>query len=67
MQGEDVLTLQERLLTLGYTEVGALDGIFGPQTKKAEKHFQQVNGLTIDGFVGAKTWARLFSPAAKSP
>ncbi|MEW5870465.1 MAG: peptidoglycan-binding protein [Chloroflexota bacterium] len=67
MQGDDVLKLQQRLLELGYTEVGAPDGVFGPMTDQAVRHFQQVNGLVEDGVVGQITWAALFSPGAKSP
>lgn len=37
------------------------DGIFGPITLKAVKHWQQLNGVASDGKVGPKTWARMFS------
>ncbi|MGM3306609.1 N-acetylmuramoyl-L-alanine amidase [Anabaena sp. WFMT] len=40
--------------------VGATpDGIYGPQTEGAIKKFQQQNGLTADGIVGAMTWQKL--------
>ena len=64
MQGDDVLKLQQRLLELGYAEVGAPDGIFGRMTREAVRRFQERNTLTVDGYVGPKTWARLFSPNA---
>lgn len=35
------------------------DGIFGPLTEEAVKEFQKRAGLTVDGVVGAKTWAAL--------
>lgn len=38
------------------------DGIFGPLTEEAVKEFQTANGLTADGIVGSKTWARLNVP-----
>jgi murein L,D-transpeptidase YcbB/YkuD len=35
------------------------DGIFGPITETAVKDFQKKRKLTVDGIVGAKTWAEL--------
>lgn len=64
MQGEDVLKLQNRLLALGYTEVGVPDGIFGPMTDNAVRLFQTRNDLAVDGVVGQKTWRKLFSDSA---
>lgn len=64
LQGEDVLKLQQRLLELGYSEVGAADGVFGKMTDTAVRRFQQNNGLEVDGYVGPKTWGKLFSPDA---
>jgi len=60
MQGEDVRLLQERLLELGYTEVGVADGFFGKLTEKVVRQYQQENGLTVDGIVGPVTWKKLF-------
>jgi hypothetical protein len=64
MQGEDVLTLQQRLIALGYTEVGTPDGIFGKMSDNAVRLFQQNNGLEVDGYVGPITWKTLFSESA---
>jgi peptidoglycan hydrolase-like protein with peptidoglycan-binding domain len=36
-----------------------VDGVFGPQVEAAVKQFQQGAGLTVDGIVGAATWAAL--------
>ncbi|UOQ47049.1 peptidoglycan-binding protein [Gracilibacillus caseinilyticus] len=36
------------------------DGIFGTQTEKKVKEYQQRNGLKVDGIVGPKTWGKLF-------
>ena len=67
MRGDDVLSLQNRLLALGYDEVGVADGVFGPMTEEAVRHFQQRNGITIDGKVGPITWGILFSDLAQRP
>ena len=67
MKGDDVLLLQQRLLALGYDELGTADGTFGPKTDQAVRNFQTVNGLAVDGIVGQTTWNVLFSSTAKSP
>lgn len=59
MNGEDVQTVQYKLLCLGY-QVGEVDGYFGPNTESAVRRFQEANGLNIDGVVGQKTWEKLF-------
>ncbi len=64
LQGDDVLKLQQRLLELGYTEVGTPDGVFGKMTREAVVRFQQNNKLDVDGYVGPKTWQTLFSAGA---
>jgi N-acetylmuramoyl-L-alanine amidase len=52
--GDTVRTIQTKLKAWGYY-TGAVDGIFGSGTTAAVKKFQQKNGLTADGIVGAKT------------
>ena len=56
--GATVKTVQRKLKNWGYYN-GAVDGIFGPQTKEAVKYFQRKNGLKVDGIVGNKTLAAL--------
>lgn len=51
-RGNDVKTLQSKLNLIA-------DGVFGPITEEAVKDFQKANGLSVDGIVGAKTWAKL--------
>lgn len=34
---------------------GPIDGVFGPQSRKAIKAFQKANGLEVDGLCGMKT------------
>lgn len=54
-KGALVKTLQRQLNGLGY-DCGAVDGIFGSQTKEAVKALQKAKGLGADGVVGAQTW-----------
>ncbi len=58
-------TLQQKLKAKGIN-VG-VDGQFGPKTKAAVIAFQRANGLTADGVVGPKTWAKLNAAAPKPP
>lgn len=58
MSGEDVRSLQMRLIDLGYNP-GSADGAFGPNTEAAVKAFQSAMKLTMDGVVGPKTWGAL--------
>lgn len=61
-----VSILQRQLKAIGKEDVGSfgpgnggVDGIFGPVTLKAVKHFQSTHGLDPDGMVGPLTWAAL--------
>ena len=56
-----VKPVQQRLLCLGYTQVGAADGIAGAKFTQAVKAFQQDNGCVADGELTArnKTWRKL--------
>ncbi|NJM06372.1 peptidoglycan-binding protein [Candidatus Gracilibacteria bacterium] len=64
LSGDDVLAVQQRLLDLGYRQLGARDGFYGPQTAAAVQTFQAVHGLEADGIVGPQTQAQLFAPTA---
>jgi N-acetylmuramoyl-L-alanine amidase len=54
MRGDDVTSLQERLLELGY-DAGRADGILGPETEAGLRAFQRDYGLTADGTCGPAT------------
>ncbi|MDQ3734982.1 MAG: N-acetylmuramoyl-L-alanine amidase [Actinomycetota bacterium] len=54
MHGDDVMTLQERLIGLGY-DAGKPDGVFGAATERALRGFQADYGLTADGTCGPVT------------
>ncbi len=64
-RGETVKTIQRKLKNWGYYK-GAVDGIFGSQTREAVKYFQRKNGLTVDGIVGKKTLAALGMSSSSS-
>jgi hypothetical protein len=57
-RGVYAAVLQDALSTVG-VPVGSIDGIFGPNTKKAVRAFQRGNGLVADGVVGCGTWSAL--------
>lgn len=59
-KGPVVKYAQKLLIDKGYSlpKYGA-DGDFGGETLNAVKAFQKAIGLTADGVVGAKTWAKL--------
>lgn len=56
--GNDVKTLQEALLALGFS-CGVADGIFGAHTEDALRRFQLNMGLPSDGIAGAFTFRAL--------
>ncbi|MCT2586517.1 N-acetylmuramoyl-L-alanine amidase [Actinophytocola gossypii] len=66
VSGDDVLTLQERLLELGY-DAGRPNGVFAAQTEGALRNFQRDYGLKVDGICGAETLRALrqLSPRAR--
>ncbi len=55
--GQLVLKWQKFLISKGYS-IGSLDGIFGSKTDAATKDWQKKNGLTNDGVVGSKSFAK---------
>jgi N-acetylmuramoyl-L-alanine amidase len=58
LRGEDVRTLQERLLEMGY-DLGRADGIYGTRTARAVAQFQREVGLPPDGACGPQTMGAL--------
>src|SRR5262249_19192699 len=57
--GDDVKRLQRVFVRTKDLGPDNLDGVFGPQTEKVVKDFQQSNGLVVDGVVGPITWSHL--------
>lgn len=63
-EGTDVKELQIRLRELGYLD--AATGYFGTDTTAAVKKFQERNGLSADGTIGALTREALYSDSVKA-
>lgn len=61
MNGNDVKVVQERLLFLGFAEIGEADGWFGPKTELAVKKFQEYLGYAPDGILGREAYISLLS------
>jgi peptidoglycan hydrolase-like protein with peptidoglycan-binding domain len=64
--GDQVVQVQMRLQELGYFKSKAT-GYYGSLTENAVKHFQQNNGLTPDGVIGAKTQEALAQTYPETP
>lgn len=58
MVGDDVATLQVRLLEMGY-DAGRADGVFESKTERALRGFQRDYGLSPDGTFGPATMRAL--------
>ena len=54
MHGDDVATLQNRLVEMGF-DCGRVDAVFGSRTEAAIKEFQKSVGVKIDGVCGPAT------------
>ena len=57
-RGKKVETLQQKLKEEHFYK-GAIDGVFGPNTKTAVAQFQEYEGLNSDGIAGSKTLGAL--------
>ena len=60
---QDVTTLQNRLITLGYL-TGSATGLYGNTTVQAVQTFQEYHGLPMDGKAGQETLKLLYSAEA---
>jgi len=55
-----VAIYQRQMLHRGWHGIGAVDGLFGPQTRAVTCSFQAEKHLVVDGFVGQQTWRAAF-------
>ncbi len=63
-RGPNVVRAQVMLNRIGRNypaipRISAVDGIFGPQTERAVRSFQEIFGLSVDGIIGKSTWYQL--------
>lgn len=63
-KGNDVKSMQNRLIELGYLASGSADGTYGKNTYQAIVAFQKNNSLKTDGVVGTDTINKLNSSTA---
>ena len=56
--GNDVIFIQNVLNSIGF-KVGNVDGVFGPNTERGVRQFQNTFGLKVDGIVGKETFVIL--------
>jgi len=55
---EDKKALQQRLTDLGYT-TGGVDGMIGPNSRRAIRAWQAANGLPADGYIEQRLFRKL--------
>ena len=60
--GSDVSKMQQALADKGYSI--NVDGVYGPNTEKTVRTYQQNNGLSVDGVAGDKTLGHLYGTSA---
>ncbi len=64
--GENIVDIQRRLKQLGYSlGITDIDGIFGEETERAVKKFQQDRGLDSSGIIDNETWQELVDAGYK--
>ena len=65
--GDDVVSLQEKLISAGFTPKGGADGYFGPATEAALKAYQEAEGLAVSGIADELTVAHLSNAGQEAP
>ena len=65
--GQDVKRLQRVFARMKILAPENVDGVFGRQTERLVKDFQQSNGLVVDGVVGPIAWSHVNPYREASP
>jgi hypothetical protein len=60
MNSQDILDLQNHLLSFGFFEIGEADGYYGPRTADVIRNIQKFLGFEQNGIVENKLWNILF-------
>ena len=60
MNGKDILSLQNRLLSFGFSGIGEADGYYGPLAERIIKGVQVFSGFEVDGKVNRALWNYIF-------
>ena len=60
MSGPEIVRLQERLLSLGFSEVGEADGYYGPMTDNAIRVIKDFTEFESGGNVDQRLWNYIF-------
>lgn len=58
---DEVLGLEQRLQSLGFSETGIIDGVFDHQTTLAVEHLQWMNHLPVTGGVTPELYSQIMS------
>ena len=61
MNGQDVVSLQRRLISHGFSEIGDADGYYGPRIEQTVKNIQKFSGFEENGKVDRLLWEFIFS------
>jgi peptidoglycan hydrolase-like protein with peptidoglycan-binding domain len=64
MNGNDVMELQNRLVSLGFSDLGTVDGWYGPKTEASVRRSQGLLGVLKTGVVNSDFWQLLASTDA---
>ena len=59
MHGDDVKIVQTKLVELGFTEIGEIDGYYGPKSEGAVKELKSLIGFPVNGYVNESLYAFL--------